>query len=79
MVHSMDGIIDVKDMNQKVTIGNGQSIHATKIGKLRASYVSKDSEKKKIVLHNVKVVPDLAPSNLFSITAVLESGFKLGN
>jgi hypothetical protein len=41
MVHSMDGIIDARDTNQKVTIGNGQSIHATKRGKLRAYNVSK--------------------------------------
>jgi hypothetical protein len=79
MIHSMDGIIDAKDTNQKVTIGNGQSIHETKKGKLRAYYVSKDGEKKKILLHNVEVVPDLAPFNSFSITAALESGIKLGN
>jgi hypothetical protein len=79
MVHSEDGLFDVEETKGIVTIGNGKTIPTTMVGKLRATYFAKNGEKRNIVLDNVKVVPDLAPFNLFSITTALARGYKLGN
>jgi hypothetical protein len=76
MVHSANLLTDI---NEKITIGNGKYITATQIGKLRGYHVSKDGKKQKMILHDVKVVPKLAPFNLFSITRALNKGFILGN
>ena len=79
MVHSEDGMTDVKETKSKVTIRNGHTIPATMIGNLKAKYVDQEGNEKNIILHDVKVVPDLAPFNLFSMTTALARGFKLGN
>jgi hypothetical protein len=79
MVHSANLLIDATDINEKITIGNGKYITATEIGKLCGYHVSKDGKKQKIILHDVKVVPELAPFNLFSTTSALDKGFELRN
>jgi hypothetical protein len=79
MVHSANLLNDATDINEKITIGNGKYITATQIGKHCGYHVSKDGKKQKMILHDVKVVPDLAPFNLFSITSALDKGFELGN
>ena len=79
MVHSEAGLFDVEETKGIVTIGNGKTIPTTMVGKLRATYYAKNGAKRDIVLDSVKVVPDLAPFNLFSITTVLARGYKLGN
>ena len=79
MVHSEKGMFDVTSANENVTIGNGHKIAVTKVGKLRATYIPKEGKEQKIVLHQVKVIPELAPYNLFSLTAALDNDFKIGN
>ena len=39
----------------------------------------KDGTERHVTLKNVKVIPQLAPYNLFCITWALNRGFKLGN
>ena len=79
MIHSDKGMFDTKNIKDEITIGNGASVLATKIGKLRATVETIDGEKKNIILTNVKHVPALAPYNLFSITQALTQGCSIGN
>ena len=79
MTHSDEGLFNSKDINEPITVGNGQVVMATKIGDKRMSLKQKDGSEHRIILKNVKVIPKLAPYNLFSITWALNRGFKLGN
>ena len=79
MVHSDKGMYDATTIKEKITIGNGQSIEALKIGKKRGMIKNDDGTIMNVVLTNVKYVPDLAPYNLFSITQAISSGWMLGN
>ena len=79
MVHSDEGMYDVKTIKERITIGNGNYIEAFKIGKKRGMIKLEDGSVMNIVLQNVKYVPDLAPYNLFSITQAISNGWSLGN
>ena len=72
-------MFNVKEIEEPITVGNGQTIMATKIGDKRLLLKQKDGTKRRVTLKNVKVIPQLAPYNLFSITWALNRGFKLGN
>jgi hypothetical protein len=79
MVHSDEGMYDIKSIKEKITIGNGQYIEALKIGKKKGMIKLDDGIIMNVVLNNVKYVPNLAPYNLFSITQAISSGWMLGN
>jgi hypothetical protein len=79
MVHSDEGMGDVKSIKEKITIGNGQYIKALKIGKKKGVIKLDDGTILNVVLNTVKYVPDLAPYNLFSNTQAISSGWMLGN
>jgi hypothetical protein len=79
MVHSDEGMYDVKPIKEKITIGNGQYIKALKIGKKRGMIKLDDGTIMNIVLNYVKYVPKPSPYNLFSITQAISSGWMLGN
>ena len=79
MVHSDDGLFNAREINEPVTFGNGQTVMAVKIGDKRMILKQKDGIERCIILKNVKMIPKLAPYNLFSITWALNRGFKLGN
>jgi hypothetical protein len=79
MVHSDEGMYDVKSIKEKITIGNGQNIEALKIGKKKGMIKLDDGTIMNVMLNNVKNVPNLAPYNLFSITQAISSGWMLGN
>jgi hypothetical protein len=79
MVHSDEGMYDVKSIKEKITIGNGQYIEALKIGKKKGMIKLNDGTLMNVLLNNVKYVPNLAPYNLFSITQAISSGWMLGN
>ena len=66
-------------VDENVTVGNGGKAKAIKIGKKRVEVRNKDGTIERVILNNVKVVPELAPYSLFSITWALNHGFKLGN
>ena len=79
MTGSLAGMFDLQDIQESITVGNGQCTKATKIGKKRGTVKTMDGKQRDIVLTNVKYVPDLAPYNLFSITYALSNGFMIGN
>jgi hypothetical protein len=76
MVHSDEGMYDVKPINEKITIGNGQYIKALKIGKKKGMIKLDDGTMMNVIL---KYVPNLAPYNLFSTTKAITIGWMLGN
>jgi hypothetical protein len=65
-------------ISEEISVGNGNVMIATKIGKLRCEILQKNGESLVVTLHDVKFVPDLW-INLFSIGKALKNGFNLGN
>jgi hypothetical protein len=73
MTGSSEGLSNIKNINQKVILGDGRNLKAEKIGDLRLKIVNNDSY---VVLKDVKVVPDLKV-NLFSVSCALNSGASI--
>jgi hypothetical protein len=71
-------LYDYAMISEEKTVGNGNVMIATKIGKLRYEILQRNGESLIITLQDVKFVPDLW-INLFSIGKALKSGFNLGN
>ena len=72
------GMINVREINDSIKVGNGTTMDATKIGDLPVIITQKDGTKTKATLKGVKFVPKLW-CNLFSIGNVLSKGWSLGN
>jgi len=68
-----------RPINDEIMIGDGKSIHAVKVGKVKLMLKQQDAPDRVIVLTDVKFVPELGPYNLFSINQALAKGFQLGN
>lgn len=79
MVGRLDGMTDLTDIDESITVGNGQTIKATKMGTMKGTIKMPDGTIRNVSLKNCKYVPQLAPFNLFSITHALRNGFNLGN
>ena len=79
MVNSDINMFDTKIINEDITIGNGESVQAVKVGKLKIQILEKDGSTKPIILTNVKYIPELGSYNLLSITYALSKGFQLSN
>jgi len=79
MIGRLDGMSDLIDIDESITVGNGQKIKATKMGTMSGMVKMPDGKIRKVSLRNCKYVPQLAPFNLFSITHALSHGFNLGN
>jgi Reverse transcriptase (RNA-dependent DNA polymerase)/gag-polypeptide of LTR copia-type/Zinc knuckle len=75
---SMEGLTDVKDIDELIKIGNGGAMRACKTGNLNCEVTQLDGRKFVVTLNNVKYVPDIC-SNLFSLNKALRNGFKLSN
>jgi hypothetical protein len=75
---SVEGLTDVMDIDEAITIGNGESMHATKVGNLKCEVIKVDGKKFAVTLHDIKFVPDLCV-NLFSMNRALQNSFKLSN
>jgi hypothetical protein len=75
---SIDGMFNVKDIDEKVTVGNGEKMVATKVGSLRCGVIQVDGSTLDIVINDVKFLPELC-ANLFSVNKSLKNGFKLRN
>jgi hypothetical protein len=73
-----EGMYDIQDINDPVTVGNGKVLRATKVGKLRRTVHQMDGSTLDVVLPDYKFVPGLH-ANLFSITKALSSGWTIGN
>ena len=75
---SVDGSTDVKDIDEAITIGNGEYMHATKVGNLKCEVIQVNESNFIAMLKEVKYVPDLCV-NLFSLNKALKHGFDLRN
>ena len=77
---SLKGMTNLRDLkNDEVTVGDGNSITAEKIGDKRTTILQEDGKERDVVLHGCKYVPKLGPFNLFSLTNSIDKGFELGN
>ena len=77
MIHNDEGLLNVTLINEKVKIGNGKEMRATKRGTLPCTIVQTDGTKTNCSIE-VKVLPDLW-CNLFSITGAIKKGFQISN
>jgi hypothetical protein len=75
---SMDGMFNIQDIDEKVTVGNGNKMVATKVGILRLHVIQLDGSTLDIVINKVKYLPDLW-ANLFSVNKAIKNGFDLSN
>jgi hypothetical protein len=51
------GLFDVKDISEKITVGNGESMKATKVGILKCHVIQLNGSSINIKLKEVKYVP----------------------
>ncbi len=79
MVHEDFGFMDAREISEVITVGNGTTIRATKVGNISVRAIQRDGTEHLLTLTNVKLAPKLRPYNLLSIPAVLSGGFQLGN
>jgi hypothetical protein len=75
---SAEGLTDIKEIDESIKIGNGNSMKSTKIGNLKCEVTQINGEKLTIMLNDVKYVPSLCV-NLFSLNKALKKGFKVSN
>jgi gag-polypeptide of LTR copia-type len=68
---SIDGMFNVQDIDEKVTVGNGNKMVATKVGSLRCRVIQLDGSTLDIVINEVKYLPDLC-ANLFSVNKAIK-------
>jgi hypothetical protein len=68
---STEGVTDIKEINESIKIGNGDSMKSTKIGDLKYKVIQVNGEKFIITLNDVKYVPSLC-LNLFSLNKALK-------
>jgi len=73
-----EGMYDVQEINDPVTVGNGKVLRATKVGKLKRTVHQVNGSTLDVILPDYKFVPGLH-ANLFSITKALSSGWEIGN
>jgi hypothetical protein len=71
-------MFDVKNINENIRVGNGDSLTATKIGSLKCRVIQIDGSTFNIILHDVKFVPNLWV-NIFSINQALKKGHMFSN
>jgi len=76
MTNSLVGMFDLVESNISVSVGDGRKMKTLKTGKWRGTAVDSEGTRRQITLSNVSYVPDLMV-NLFSLTAVMERGFKV--
>jgi Reverse transcriptase (RNA-dependent DNA polymerase) len=78
MGNTDDGMFDVKAIDEPITMGNGKSLRATKVGKLRRTVKQVNGDTVDIVLEGYKCVPGLH-MNLFAVVKALDGGWDIGN
>jgi gag-polypeptide of LTR copia-type len=74
----LEGLQDVKTINEEITVRNGKTMMNTKVGNLKCRVEQLDGSSLDVTLNEVKYVPDLW-INLFSINKALKNGFNLSN
>jgi hypothetical protein len=76
MTCSLDGMVNIRDINSPVQVGSGESLECMKIGDKRLCAVQSDGTMSDVILRDCKYVPDLF-TNLFSITKALQGGCSI--
>jgi hypothetical protein len=74
----MEGLTDVRDIDETIKIGNGDTMRATNIGLLKCEVTQLDGKKFLVSINDVKCVPNLCV-NLYSLNKALKNGFILSN
>jgi hypothetical protein len=72
------GLFDVKDINEKITVGNGESMKAIKVGSLQCHVIQLNGSSVNVTHKEVKYVPELWV-HLFRISKALKNGYDLSN
>jgi gag-polypeptide of LTR copia-type len=75
---SIEGMFNLKDIAETITVGNGSSMMATKVGSLMRCIVQLNGSTLDIIINEVKYVPNLC-ANLHSINKAIKNGFNLRN
>jgi hypothetical protein len=71
-----EGLINVKEICDKIIVGNGKTMTATKVGELKCKVIQLDRSSLDVTFSEVKYVPELW-MNLFSLNKVLKNGYTL--
>jgi hypothetical protein len=71
-------LFDVRDVSERIIVGNGKTMEAIKIGNLRCNIEQVNGNTFQVLLQKIKFVPGLWV-NLFSINKDLENVFKIRN
>jgi hypothetical protein len=71
-------MFDLRDINEKIRVGNDNLLNATKIGNLKLNVTQINGTNFTITLQGVKFVPGLW-FNLFSINQALKKGYRISN
>ena len=71
MRNSTEGMYDLIDHTQAITVGNSETMYSSYIGKFQGTIIQQDGTNIDIVLHDVLYVPDLWV-NLISVTKALK-------
>jgi hypothetical protein len=72
------GMFDVRNIDEKIRVRNGNLLVATKIGNIKLNVTQVNGINFTITLQGVKFVPDLWV-NLFSINQALKKGYSISN
>jgi hypothetical protein len=71
-------MFNICEIDEKITVGNGNSMTATKVGSLKRRVIQLDGSVLNITINKDKFVPKLC-ANLFSINKAIKNGFSLSN
>jgi hypothetical protein len=72
------GMFDVRNIDEKIRVGNGNLLVATKIGNIKLNVTQVNGTNFTITLQGIKFFPDLWV-NLFSINQALKKGYSISN
>ena len=76
MTPSLEGMTDIKKINTRIKIGNGEDLTAEKVGTFRGNIEYANGKSMATTLKDVKYVPNL-DCNLLSLTSVMDKGYQL--
>jgi hypothetical protein len=69
-----EGLMNIKEICDNITVGNGKTMTATKVGDLQCKVIQLDGSGLDVTLYEVKYVPELWMS-LFSLNKALKNGY----
>jgi hypothetical protein len=74
---SIDGMFNILDIDEKVTVGNGEKMVATKVGSLRRCVIQVDDSTLDIVINDVKFLPELCAKLFVEMSSSLRTDPKV--